>query len=52
MTSGAPPAKARVLYVDDAEDVREVFGAVFGDDFDVLVARADALVRERLTPLG
>jgi DNA-binding NtrC family response regulator len=38
-----PPAKARVLYVDDAEDVREVFAAVFGDDFDVLVAASDAL---------
>ena len=43
MGSGAPPAKARVLYVDDADDVREVFAAVFGDEFDVLVARADAL---------
>ena len=38
MSSGAPPAKPRVLYVDDAEDVREVFAAVFGDDFDVLAA--------------
>ena len=33
----APPAiaKPRVLYVDDEEDVREVFAAVFGDAFEV-----------------
>jgi len=28
-------ARARVLYADDESDVREVFVAVFGDDFDV-----------------
>ncbi|HZW73205.1 MAG TPA: sigma 54-interacting transcriptional regulator, partial [Caldimonas sp.] len=29
------PARTRVLYADDEDDVREVFGAVFADDFDV-----------------
>ena len=42
-------AKLKVLYADDEEDVRDVFGAVFAADFDVqtvpggpeaLVARA------------
>jgi DNA-binding NtrC family response regulator len=28
-------ARARVLYVDDEADVREVFAAMFADDFDV-----------------
>jgi CheY-like chemotaxis protein len=28
-------ARPRVLYADDEEDVREVFAAVFGADFDV-----------------
>ncbi|MBX3213965.1 MAG: sigma 54-interacting transcriptional regulator [Labilithrix sp.] len=31
----APAAKPRVLYADDEDDVREVFAAVFGADFDV-----------------
>ncbi|MBX3262523.1 MAG: sigma-54-dependent Fis family transcriptional regulator [Labilithrix sp.] len=31
----APEGKPRVLYADDEEDVREVFAAVFGPDFDV-----------------
>ena len=32
------PARARVLYVDDEDDLREVFQAVFEDDFDVVTA--------------
>jgi DNA-binding NtrC family response regulator len=41
----APPARPRVLYVDDEDDVREVFHAVFEGDFDVSLAPngADAL---------
>jgi len=44
----APPAaraRPRVLYVDDEDDVREVFQAVFEGDFDVSTASngADAL---------
>ncbi len=35
MSDRAPPGKPRVLYADDEEDVREVFAAVFADDFDV-----------------
>jgi DNA-binding NtrC family response regulator len=31
----APPARPRVLYADDEDDVREVFAAVFAEDFDV-----------------
>ena len=31
-----PVGKPRVLYADDEEDVREVFAAVFADDFDVM----------------
>jgi DNA-binding NtrC family response regulator len=45
-SSVAPaPARARVLYVDDEDDVREVFEAVFEGDFDVSTASsgADAL---------
>jgi len=34
----APPARPRVLYVDDEDDVREVFHAVFEGDFDVTLA--------------
>jgi DNA-binding NtrC family response regulator len=35
----APPARrAKVLFVDDEEDVREVFAAVFGGDFDISLA--------------
>jgi DNA-binding NtrC family response regulator len=30
-----PAPRPRVLYADDEEDVREVFAAVFDDDFDV-----------------
>ncbi len=33
-----PPARVRVLYADDEDDVREVFEAVFAGDFDVTVA--------------
>ncbi|MGH7286063.1 MAG: sigma-54-dependent transcriptional regulator, partial [Polyangiaceae bacterium] len=32
------PARARILYADDEEDVREVFAAVFATDFDVVCA--------------
>ena len=32
------PARARVLYVDDEDDLREVFQAVFEADFDVVTA--------------
>jgi len=32
---GADKVRARVLYADDEADVREVFAAVFEDDFDV-----------------
>ncbi len=46
MLPSAPPSRAslpvafavRVLYVDDEDDVREVFAAVFGADFDVTTA--------------
>ena len=31
----ARPAKARVLYADDEEDVRDVFAAVFSEDFNI-----------------
>ncbi|HEX3346104.1 MAG TPA: sigma-54 dependent transcriptional regulator [Polyangiaceae bacterium] len=43
----APPARPRVLYVDDEDDVREVFQAVFEGDFDVTLSAngADALAR-------
>lgn len=30
------PGRPRVLYADDEEDVREVFAAVFGQDFEVV----------------
>jgi DNA-binding NtrC family response regulator len=33
--SGLLAARPRVLYADDEEDVREVFAAVFSEDFDV-----------------
>jgi DNA-binding NtrC family response regulator len=41
--------RARVLYVDDEADVREVFAAVFEDDFDVTCA---ATGQEALEALG
>jgi DNA-binding NtrC family response regulator len=34
--SAPPPARVRVLYADDEADVREVFAAVFAEDFDVV----------------
>jgi DNA-binding NtrC family response regulator len=42
---GLPASRPRVLYVDDEDDVREVFQAVFEGDFDVALASngADAL---------
>jgi DNA-binding NtrC family response regulator len=45
--SNAPAPKPRVLYVDDADDVREVFAAVFGDDFDVISVANTDLVKDR-----
>ena len=36
--AAAPPARPRVLYVDDEDDVREVFQAVFEGDFDISLA--------------
>ena len=33
--STASPRRPRILYADDEEDVREVFGSIFEDDFDV-----------------
>ncbi len=49
--SVVPPSSARprVLYVDDEDDVREVFGAVFEGDFDVSLAPSGA---EALAMLG
>ncbi|MEO8796872.1 MAG: sigma-54 dependent transcriptional regulator [Polyangiaceae bacterium] len=45
------PSRARVLYADDEEDVREVFAAVFAGDFDVVCApggiEALALLKEQ-----
>ena len=41
-SSVAPPTRPRVLYVDDEEDVREVFEAVFQADFDVTLAPGGA----------
>jgi two-component system response regulator HupR/HoxA len=45
--------RARVLYVDDEDDVREVFQAVFEGDFDVALAPtgADALARLGREPI-
>ena len=36
------PARARILYADDEEDVREVFAAVFAPDFEVVCAPGGA----------
>src|SRR5437868_13431131 len=43
-----PPQRARVLYVDDEDDVREVFEAVFQGDFDVATAPAGAEALKRM----
>ena len=45
----SPAGKPRVLYADDEEDVREVFAAVFGDDFDVTCVGTG---REAIEALG
>jgi DNA-binding NtrC family response regulator len=45
----APPTLAKVLYVDDEEDLREVFAAVFGGDFDLTLAASG---REALEKIG
>ena len=37
-----PDARIKVLYADDEDDVREVFAAVFGNDFDVTVVPSGA----------
>ena len=34
--------RLRVLYADDEDDVREVFAAVFGADFDVTIVPSGA----------
>ena len=34
-SSAEPPHTPRVLYVDDEDDVRDAFAAVYGQDFDV-----------------
>jgi DNA-binding NtrC family response regulator len=46
--SAAPEPRPRVLYVDDEEDVREVFAAVFEGDFDVVTAPGGAEALELL----
>src|SRR5262245_40222507 len=46
--SSPPPQRARVLYVDDEEDVREVFGAIFADDFEVVLAGSGAAALDEL----
>jgi DNA-binding NtrC family response regulator len=58
MTVSAPPSsvRTRVLYVDDEEDVRDVFAAIFSDEFDVSLAASgaaalDLLARERFDVL-
>ena len=43
------PGPIRVLYADDEEDVREVFAAVFGADFDVTCVASGA---EALTAMA
>jgi DNA-binding NtrC family response regulator len=43
-----PPPRARVLYVDDEDDVREVFEAVFQGDFDVATAPGGAEALEKM----
>src|SRR5215813_569897 len=57
MTVSAPPpppsqaslhTRTRVLYVDDEEDVREVFGAIFNDDFEVVLAASGAAALDAL----
>ena len=42
------PARARILYADDEEDVREVFAAVFAGDFDVVCAAGGEEALEQL----
>jgi DNA-binding NtrC family response regulator len=44
-----PPAKPKVLYADDEDDVREVFAAVFADDFDVTCVAGGREALEALT---
>src|SRR5438105_1588740 len=46
--SHVPPAKIRVLYVDDESDVREVFEAVFSDEFEVALADGGAAALHQL----
>ena len=47
-TSQVPPAKIRVLYTDDEADVREVFEAVFSDEFEVALAKSGADALEQM----
>ena len=49
VSSGAPASKPRVLYVDAAEDVREVFAAVFGEDFECICVPEARTAFETLT---
>ena len=46
--SSGPPPTPRVLYVDDEDDVREVFAAVFEGDFDVETASSGPEAIEKL----
>jgi DNA-binding NtrC family response regulator len=45
--AGAPP-RTKLLYVDDEEDLREVFAAVFSADFDVALAASGPEALDRL----
>ncbi len=45
----AAPPRIRVLYVDDEADVREVFEAVFSDEFEVAVAESGAKALDQLS---
>ena len=47
--SHAAPSKIRVLYVDDEADVREVFEAVFSDEFEVAVADSGPAALAQMT---
>jgi DNA-binding NtrC family response regulator len=45
----SPPARVRVLYADDEDDVREVFEAVFQSDFDVTCVPGGAEALEAMS---
>jgi DNA-binding NtrC family response regulator len=46
--SVAPASRPKVLYVDDEEDLREVFEAVFGGDFELVLAGSGPEALEKL----